>query len=871
MSLRRVLLKLLRRHRLEDDLDAELAHHRELAAAAGDAIPLGSTLKIKEASRDQWRFNAVEDFWRDVRYAARTLARQPGFTIFALLALIVGIGLNVALFMGFNAMALTPWAVKDPGRVVHFERARLFSPDEYREISSQARAFEGIVLEHLPQSVTVDGRKRQAQFVSGNYFQVLGVDMALGRAFNAEEDRLNAPVIVLGHAVWTSQFDRSPDVLGRQIIVNGAPFTVIGVAARPFSERLMAGDVWAPAATMPLIAHRGGEQPSDGEGCCFLSARLLRGVSRSRAQAEITVIAGRLDASRPAGFEPPDRLRLVGTRLIDGAGRGPGPSLGIDVGSFLFAQIATGAILLLACANVGNLMLARASTRRREIGVRMSLGAGRWRVVRQLVAEGALLTIAGSALALLVAYLWSVAGTPRETEMMADGMRVSYVAAVVDARVTVYAAGAALLATIVCGLAPALQTTRRGLMGAMKQESAQTTQRLPLRGVLLGVQVAISMTVLVCAALLVRGIRSASSVEAGFRTDGIAVVSVGLPFDQFHERGSRAFVDQIRHELGPFGTIGVTDNAPPDRLPQVTVTLPARQSDQERQAVVALGLVDRGYFDILRIPIVEGRSFVSEDRDRRVVVINETMARRYWADGKAVGREIRHTMPKASGAMVLDPQTGRWRPETELVSYEIVGIVRDAHLTWPGPVDPVVFQQSAGESTTFTLLVPQAASGTAAAAIRKLESEATVRTTALSENLASKLAAARIVMRYSSALGAVALLLASIGVYGVVAFTVQQRQREIGIRIALGAPSKGLVSLVVSRNGRAILGGVAVGVLLSLGASKMLESWLFGVSRLDPLAYGGVLVLLLSAGIAASAVPAWRAVRTDAVQVLRGD
>jgi predicted permease len=500
----------------------------------------------------------------------------------------------------------------------------------------------------------------------------------------------------------------------------------------------------------------------------------------------------------------------------------------------------------------------------------MSLGAGRWRVVRQLVAEGALLAVAGSALALLAVYLWSLAaGAPPEAETV-DGMRVTHIAMVVDARVMAYAAGAALLATIVCGLAPALQATRRGLMGAMKQESAHATQRLPLRGLLLGVQVAISMTVLVCAALLVRGIRSASSVEAGFRTDGLSVVSVTLPFDQYKVRGSRSFIDQMRHELGPFGAVGVTNAAPPDRLPQVHATLTAAGSDQQR-VVVAFGLVDRGYFDVLRMPIVAGRSFAPGDRDRRVVVINETMARRYGADRNPIGREIRFDVPRESGAFAWDPLTRRWHPETDVLSYEIVGVVRDARLAWPAPVDPAVFQQFGGESTRFTLLVPQAASGSAAAAIRRLEPEATVTTIALSENLENQLTNARTVMRYSSALGAIALLLASIGVYGVIAFTVQQRQREIGIRIALGAHSKGLVALVVSRNGRAILGGVTAGILLSLGASTVFEHWLYGVSRLDPLAYGGVLALLLSAGVAASAVPAWRAVRTDPVQVLRGD
>ena len=849
--MRRLLLKLLRRRRLEDDLEQELAFHRERSAEQGNPIPLGSTLRIKEEARDLWRFRLVEDFFRDLQYAARSLVRQPVFSGFAIVALVVGIGLNVAVFTAFNAMALRPWPVRDPDRVVMVQ-GDSFSITDGRQIGDHARSFEAVALVSGQQRASIEGREVSVDAVSANYFDLLGAPLAMGRPFGAAEDRAESPqpVVILAYGFWKSQFGGDPGVVGRELRLNGVPFTVVGVATNEFTAAFQR-DLWVPLAARTLLDPRDRSLTGDVV-CCELVARIAKGVGRAAARSELAVIVQQLHAPEFAGAPRREEpLTLVGTRLVDQAGWAV-------VSPFLIAQVAVGAIFLLACANVGNLILARALTRDRELAVRVSLGAGRLRIVRQLATEGVLLAVTASAGILAVPLLR--AGFSEDRVTSDNGTITTIFATVVDFRVAAYVAAAALIATLVCGVAPALQVTRRSLMHAMKRQSAQATAHVPLRGVLLGVQVALSVTVLVCAALLARGVQKASSVDLGFRSHGVSRLSVQLDFQDFADHGTAGIVDRIRDELRPLGAIGLEGGSVGNA--RATMVMVPAHGDRPQQAGNAMEMsVDGGYFGVLNIPIIAGRNFGPDDRNRDVVVVNEAFARRYWPGTNPVGRTIR--VPRGPAAAPL-----RDRSAVEARDYEVVGAVRDAYLTGLVDVPPMLFRVHTEQDQSFALLVADNTAAAAAAAVRRLDARASVSITRLGDLLDGEIGSARIVANLASGLGVIALLLATIGVYGVIAYSVEGRRREIGIRLALGAPARTVIGAIIGRNARPLILGLAAGVVMSLLASKVLEASLYGVSRLDPAAYVAVLLMVLAAGVAASMFPARRAARIDPVKVL---
>jgi hypothetical protein len=406
-------------------------------------------------------------------------------------------------------------------------------------------------------------------------------------------------------------------------------------------------------------------------------------------------------------------------------------------------------------------------------------------------------------------------------------------------------------------------------MNAMKRQSPQATPHLPLRGVLLSVQVAISVAVLVCAALLLRGLQRASNVDVGFRSHGVSSVWVQVHWKDYSERGNRGLVDRLRDELRPFDRIGVADQAPFATWQRTTLVLPPQGGRPQQSGTVVEAVVDGGYFDVLGIPIVAGRNFMPQDRTRDVVVVNEAFARRYWPRENPLGQTIQLPV-RRDGSAILWNGAGAASTADER-GHEVVGLSRDAHLDGPTDVVPMVFRVHSEQDQTFTLLVPDRSVGMATAAIRRLDAGVSVRVSKLGDRLDGELAAAAMLAGLASGLGFIALVLATTGVYGVIAYAVEGRRREIGIRMALGARARTVISVVIGRNARALLTGLAAGLALSMLASRVLESQLFGVSRLDPGAFAGVLLVLVVAGIAASALPARRATRINPVKVLHAD
>jgi macrolide transport system ATP-binding/permease protein len=864
----RRILYLLRHGRHAADLAEEMDFHRQMVEQEGRQAGLpaaearyaalrrmGGAAIAQEDARSVW-LAWSESVVQDLRYGVRALVKDPAFTTLALLTLTLGIGLNTSLFTVFNAVALRPWPVREPARVVTLLRNGVghdrshyggFSAAEFRYLRDHSSTLNGAILtrsEKVSLDQQPDGPRTTCHFVSGAYFAVLGVEMALGRGFAIDEDRIEAPqaVAVLSHGTWQTRYGGDPQIVGRRIRVDDVPFTVVGVAGEEFTgisaER---HDLWIPLAARPLARPNDSSAKlwlTDPHYCCSnMAGRLAPGIRREQAQAELTTLAHQYQAQLR---EKPYQVVVSGTTFFGqpDAKRQALPAIALLIG-------ACGSILLLACANVGNLLLARAAARQREIAVRLSLGAGRSRVVRQLLTESVLLAAVASGLGLSLAYL--LPGVVlRNLAQEAPSFKLTP-----DATVLAYAVGIAALSALAFGLAPALRGTRLGLSEVMKQQSAQASPRFALRGALLGVQVAISVVLLVGAGLLVRGLERSRSHDPGFAIRGVTLLSVDLPVNRYDLTRGRAFWADLTERLQPLagsGPIGLCFFKPLSRGRNMTSF---RLPGQNNGTPVTAQFVNAGYFEALSIPVVAGRNFTPADSGRCVNIINEAAARRYWPGQNAVGQTI-----------LLGRDT----------RCEVVGVVRNAEVTGLGPVEPILFSQFSGEGQATVVLragaVAQDWPRRLAAVVAQVEPRAAASVLPMSEQLDLWLGPARAAATLASSLGLLALALATVGVYGVIAYSVEQRRREIGVRMALGAAPHQIVRFIVGANARAVLCGLAVGLAASLAVSRLLQTSLNGVSPVDPLAYAAVLALLLLAGVAASAIPVRRAARIDPLVAL---
>jgi predicted permease len=802
---------------------------------------------------------------QDVRYGVRSLISQPLFTGMATLALVAGIGLNTSLFTVVNAILFKPWAVPEADRMVrlHMAHPRLgytgFSVAMSRQLDASSRTLDG-AFAWQTNSVVLDDAETNAPpanavFVSGNYFDVLRVGMAFGRPFSADEDVTGSPVpvVVLSHALWTQRYGADLAILGRTIAIDGVDFMVIGVARRDFPGTSSGrSDLWAPLASLALA--RPGDVnvqsllASEAHCCSEVAARLAPDATREQAQAELNALFRQYAPpalfQQFAQFAPDVRAETFGVVMTGTAllARPDGQRQAALIVGLLLAAVVS--ILLLACANVSNLLLARAAARQREIGVRLAIGASRSRVVRQLITESALLALAVSIIAVALAYVLPDLIFRFIGERPPSALRFDP-----DLTVLGYSLGLGLLAAVAFGMAPALRGTRVALSDAMKQQAMHASPRLPLRGVLLGVQVAVSVMLLVGAGLLLRGLERAQGADPGFRTEDVTAIRVQLPVNSYDPARRRSFFDDLLGQLQAQAgaqRVGATALLPLGEGSNYAGFNPTGPGDA--QPSVLSHSVNSAFFDVLGIPVITGRAFVPGDRPGSVVVINETLARLYWPDGDAVGQTA------AIGTATV----------------EVIGIVRDAQLNRLGPPQPTFFGPFVGGASSV-LVVPAALAAQAIATVRRNEPRAVVEERPLGTQFQSALGDSRGAARIAAALGALALLLATIGVYGVIAYSVEQSRRDIGVRMALGARPAEVVATLLRRNLGALLGGVGAGVLLAALASAVLQSEFYGVEALDPAAYAAVLALVLLAGATASVVPALRATRMNAVEVLRDE
>jgi len=806
---------------------------------------------------------------RDLRYALRQLARSPGFTAVAVLTLSIGIGANTAIFSVVNELLLRPPAhVADPERIVSIWTSDFSGPPygassypdyetfrEQRDVMADVAAF-GLVAGNLVEAE--ETVRLTIEEVSTNYFDVLGVRAGQGRLLRAGEADDGATVVVLGHALWRNRFGADSGVVGRTVRINADTFTVVGVAPEGFegSQRIFGGvDAWVPLETLGGRPGRRVERDSRG---LMLLGRLQPGASLDEARARYAVVASQLLAAYPGAWRDVTNRGRAITILPESESRVPPELRGAVVGFLGLLLAGFALVLLICCVNVANLLLARGAARVRDVAIRVSLGASRARLLRQLMTESVALAALGCGGAILVTY--------GATRLLAGYRPPGDVAldVGVDWRVLGFALAAAVAAAAIFGLAPALNLTRLGASAALKDGALAVVgkRRFGLRGALIVAQVSVSLVLLVCAGLFLRSLQHAATVDPGFDADNVVVAAFDLRTQGFGEPRARAFYAEVTERIA---------GLPDVRAVTLAQRVPLSGDGGRRRAGVEgyepqpgedmefnFNVVGPEYFEVMRVPMVSGRGFTAADREGapQVVVVNETFAARYWPGQDPIGKRL----TSFSGA----------------TSIEIVGVARDGkyQMLTEAPL-PYLYRPFLQDYEEMTLHVRVARDADSflpllRREIRALNSQLPiVRVASMRSETAFATFPQRVAATLLGACAGLALLLAGVGLYGVVAYAVSQRTREIGIRMALGAGRRAVVSMVLKGSMKVVALGLAIGFVLSLAAGRAVESFLGEVSFVDPIALIAGPLVMIACALVASWLPARRAARVDPLTALR--
>jgi macrolide transport system ATP-binding/permease protein len=883
------LRSILRGRGVERELDEELQFHLEHKIAEGIAngLPpkearyaamraMGGLEQRKEEMRDLRRIHWLTDFVDDMRYAIRSLRRTPGLTAFVVITLALGIGMTAAPFSMVDALVFRPYPVPHPSAVVtlvstsHDNRFDSFSHREYLDIRGHAKSYDGVIANAAPHAVGFSAdaaatpRVKAGMMVSGNYFQVLGVAPQLGRGFREDEDTVPGrdAVVVLGPAFWRHEFASDPSIVGRTIRLNGTDFTVIGVAPDAFPGLGIFGgpDFYMPLAMARVFSTNPQKDffvdRDDRE--LSVKARVSPGTTLQQARSELAVLAQDFERAYPKVNR--DRGAAVRTQFEM-------RTRDDDVNwkfSVIFAILAV-AVLLVACTNVAGLLLSRARTRTREIAVRLALGAGRFRLIRLLLTESLFLACMGGLGGIAVGYgaitFLSTFNIPAELPVTIPFR--------MDTRVLLASLALSVLSALFCGLAPALQSTRADLVNGLKSADVDVPGRKRLwgRNLLVVAQIATSLMLLAASFLMVRGFEHSLIEGTGFAKDHLLMVRFDPRLVQYNAAQTQRFykllADRVREAPG-VQSAALTENPPLSlsNFDAVAFVPDGFHMPRDRENFTStLDIVDEGFFETMGIPIMRGRGFLASDTADmpRVAVVNEQFASHYWPGADAVGKHIR-----------LESGTG--------TPVEIVGVAPTIkHTTGAGrPTDFVYLPLAQHPVSRMVLLLrssgdPLQLVTSVKDVVRTLDPNLPMLETRSYEDLYRYAAVEgpRVAEELIGSMGAVGLLLAIAGLYGLVAYNVSRRTREIGIRMALGAVSSDVLRLVMGK-GLVLVGmGTVIGLAMGLAVEHLMNSMLFDAGGVDMTVYLVVVPSMVLATMLAAYVPARRASRIAPTQALR--
>jgi putative ABC transport system permease protein len=862
---------------LADEIDAHLEMHIQDNVKSGMApdaarraalLKLGGVEQTKEACRDQRGLSLIEGFLQDVRFALRALRKSPGFTTVAILTLALGIGANAAIFSVVYAVLLKPLPFPHPGQLVFLSEANpqngtplaFASYDNYAEIRAQNHSLSELAA-FATHELTLTGRGEPDVVNTGDvtpeYFAVLGTKAIVGRAFTSADDKQGAaPVVILSESVWRDRFAADPRVIGSSVSLDHRAYTVVGVMPGEADVVFSPAKIrfWIPVAQDPLF---GPWIPRQDLRWLPMIGRLHPGVSIAQAQSEVDIVAAHLAKKFPAEnsgwvirVQPLQRV-IVG-----------------DVRTALLVLFgAVGLVLLIACANISNLLLARATSRGKEIALRIALGAGRARVVRQLLTESAVLGLLGGAAGSLLAY-W---GVHVLSSFLPENLPQVH-AIQVDTSVLFFALTLALFASLLFGLAPAFFAVKTNVQATLKEGAAHSSEpraRRFARSILAVGEVALAMVLLIAAGVLLRSFAALTSVSPGFSVTHVVKADIQLPQFQYSKPEQWiAFTDELLRRLQ--SQTGMSDCAIGLPLPlnkQGAASLPFEimghaALPQGTPEIADFVSISPAYFHVMGIALLRGRAFNGQDVSSgpRVTIISETFAHRFFANEDPIGKQLVFSFPPNPG-----------------VPRQIVGIVRDVRDVSigqdPGPMMYVPFSQMpfwGGEVVVRSDLDVGSVAATIRQEVHDVDKDLPVTdVVSMSDLIDTSVAQPRFRTWLLGSFAVIALVLAAAGIFGVISYSVSRRTHEIGIRLTLGASPVSVMRLILTESARLVLMGLAVGIPVALGLGRFLSNLLFGIRAADPATFIVVASLLFTVATLAAYVPARRATRIDPMIAMR--
>jgi putative ABC transport system permease protein len=856
--------------------------------------------------------NLTETLLQDLRYGARMLGRNPGFTAVAVLALALGIGVNTTVFTAYKAMVARPLDARDPATLVNLALARDSStadfnvsyPD-YEAYRDSVHSFSGLIA-YTPDRLTLSNAggivsqrtaaagsrlgklgvigsgASNAEFastfvVSENFFSVLGVTLLRGRSFESIgiPELVASPSVLISENYWQKRFAGDPAVLGKIIHLNNIAMTIIGITPHDFiGTSIAAPDFWLPLSLAPLVHADENRLRNRENQCCRMFARLAPGVTIGKAQAEMNLVADHLRALH----DPHSALSKPATAIVWPGSPFPLP-LKLYPGlifTIVLIMIAAAMVLTVACANVGSLQLARARSRQSELRTRLSLGASRGRIVRQLLTESVMLGVLAGGVALLFTWALLRIGVTLASDALPPEFGTLVFDVTPDFQIFAYVLGISMIAGILFGLAPAMDSSRSALSSGARASTSPVRSRR-IQNVLIAAQVALSLVLMIAGSMLIRSSIHALNMETGY--DGKHVVDVSLQFPEaakYTTARKLALIRELRARLAALpGVAEITSAQPPDSISFQTSAIALdgeKSSTRNGQSLLHFNYVQANYFQTLGIPLTLGIGFQTQTgQPEHSIILSESAAKQLWPGQNPIGLSLR-----------LGPVDELRHAVSELTpdgpAYRVAGIVRDTRgVQFDGSDSKMVYLPSP-EDKLYTRPILLRTKSDPAGVVNAIDSvvaavdpELIATTTTLEDLLrrTGPFVAATLSAAVASSVGLVGLLLASMGIYGTVSYIVLLRTREVGIRMAIGAQKRDILALILFDSTRPVLAGLLLGMLLATGVSYLLRSILYGLNTIDAVSFGGVSLLFLVIALLASYPPSRRAMRVDPMVALR--